>query len=129
MQTAHKARACCTKARKQADNLSVWAPNDHQKEQIMSNIQFVKIYKPDVTDEEALRLYADYSMYSDAGHCHFDALEFAGIAMNKNPAVRFVRKYLPHCSEQDALEKFRIYLSYREEGQSAAVSRQYAGLL
>ena len=94
----------------------------------MCNIQFVKTYKPEVTDEEALRLDVDYSMYIDAGHCHDDALEFAGIAMNKNPAVRFVRKYLPHCSEQDALEKFRIYLSYREEGQSVLVSRQYADL-
>lgn len=94
----------------------------------MCNIQFVKTYKPEVTDEEALRLYADYSVYIDAGHCHYDALEFAGIAMSKNPAVRFVRRYLPHCSEQDALEKYRIYLSYREEGQSVLVSRQYAGL-
>ncbi len=94
----------------------------------MSSIQFVKIYKPDVSDEEAQRLYADYSVYIDAGHCHYDALEFAGIAMSKNPAVRFVRRYLPHCSERDALEKYRIYSSYREEGLSAPVSRQYAGL-
>lgn len=86
-------------------------------------------YHPNLDENSACKMYAEFEAFSAAGHSFVDAMAFAGICPSDNPFVNYVRRFVPHCSEQDAIEKYRIYRSYRDEGQNESISRQYAGLL
>ncbi len=86
-------------------------------------------YHPNLDEDAAVAMYAEFQSFINAGHSYVDAMAFAGICPSDNPFVNYVRRFVPHCSEQDAIEKYRIYRSYRDEGQSEIVSRQYAGVL
>ena len=90
---------------------------------------FVWDNRPDLSEEEALRLHAEFEVYYSAGNTFADALEWSGIAQNPHPTVRFCRKYSPYMPEQECYEAYETYRSYRDEGQTMIVSRQYAGLL
>lgn len=90
---------------------------------------FVWDHRPELSEEDALKMHAEFEMHYEAGNTFDDALEWSGIAKNPHPTVRFCRKYSPYMPEQECYKAYEIYRSYRDEGQSMIVSRQYAGLL
>lgn len=103
--------------------------DDDEDYGMSASISWVKSHCPEVTDEEALDLLAQFEIFYRGGNTFADALEWSGIDQNTHPAVRFCRKYSPYMPEQECYEAYETYRSYRDEGQSDIVSRQYAGLL
>ncbi len=86
-------------------------------------------YHPNLDEDAAVAMYAEFQSFINAGHSYVDALAFSGMCPSNNPSVNYVRRFDPHCSEEDAIERYRVYRSYRDEGQNESISRQYAGLL
>ncbi len=103
--------------------------HDQEKWERHQACVFIREYHPNLDEDAACKMYAEFQVFINAGHSFVDALAFSGMQPSDNPAVNYVRRFEPFCSEKDAVEKYRIYRSYRDEGQSEIISRQYAGLL